>query len=141
MAGSTLTEVMRACNNWFEIASYYCSFEIAEGHIVFPFEIASNYNYYEIQGSALNDGVHSINEALASEEFIGTVRLMRIPKEFLFLVNEIETYQEKYNESCTNPFQSESFGGYSYTKATNANGGTFTWKDAFKDQLRMWRKL
>lgn len=141
MTGSTLTEVMRACNNWFDITSYYCSFEIAEGHIVFPFEIASNYNYLKIQGSAGNDGVHAKDEELNDESFIGTVELLRVPNDFLSLVKDIETYQEKYKVSCTNPFQSESFGGYSYTKATNASGGIFTWKDAFKDQLRMWRKL
>lgn len=141
MTGNTLTEVMRACNNWFIVTGCYGSFEIAEGQIVFPFEITSNYNYFKIQGSALNDGVHSIGEALGDEKFTGTVFLMRVPKEFLLLINEIEEYQDKYKDSCTSPFQSESFGGYSYTKATNASGGTFTWKDAFKDRLRMWRKL
>lgn len=141
MTGNTLAEVMRACKNWFIETSYYTTYEISEGQIVFPFEIKSNYNYYKIQGSAENDGIHSVTETLIDETFTGTVFLMRVPKEFLLLVNEIEEYQDKYKDSCTSPFQSESFGGYSYTKATNASGGTFTWKDAFKDRLRMWRKL
>lgn len=141
MTGNTLAEVMRACNNWFIVTSFYGDFKIAEGHIVFPFGITSNYNYYKIQGSAENDGIHSTTEILIDETFIGSIMLLNVPKELLLLVNDIETFQEKYGESCTSPFQSESFGGYSYTKATNANGGAYTWRDAFKDRLRMWRKL
>ena len=35
----------------------------------------------------------------------------------------------------------ESFGGYSYTKATDANGAPIGWHKAFASRLNEWRKL
>ena len=39
------------------------------------------------------------------------------------------------------PYTSESFGGYSYTKATDANGAPIGWQKAFASRLNKWRKL
>ncbi len=42
------------------------------------------------------------------------------------------------------PYQSESFGGYTYTmKADNGggNGGATSWQSAFAARMNKWRKL
>ena len=41
----------------------------------------------------------------------------------------------------TGPFSGESFAGYAYTRATGKNGGKYTEKDEFADQLKRWRKI
>ena len=38
-------------------------------------------------------------------------------------------------------YRSESFGGYAYTKATDANGAPIGWQKAFASRLNQWRRL
>ncbi len=100
--------------------------------------------YYRIVGSALNDGVYKRGEddlQLADEEFFGTVWSMRVPKDFLALCAEIDAWNTENAAAVSGPYQSESFGGYSYSKGTSANGGAWTWKDQFKNKLNAYRKL
>ena len=59
------------------------------------------------------------------EEFYGVITPLAIPREFLNLVKEIEDYQEKATKAGSGIYQSESFGGYSYTLATNKNGNIY----------------
>lgn len=113
--------------------------------------------YYRITGSVFNDGVHkykaslSIDEdtGLKDETFRGGIWLMAIPQEVIDLATDIEAWQAQYGAidgANMSPFQSESFGGYSYSKAStggSAGGGgtSITWQDAFKARLNTWRKL
>ena len=63
-------------------------------------------------------------------------------KAVIDLADEIQKWQEKNGEASVSPYQSESFGGYSYSKATDAEtGGAVTWQSAFKRQLSAWRKI
>ena len=100
--------------------------------------------YYRIVGSALNDGVYQrgVDDLhLADEEFFGSVWSMRIPKDFLALCEEIQAWQTEKAEALSGPYQSESFGGYSYSRGTSASGGAWTWKDQFRNKLNAYRKL
>jgi len=64
---------------------------------------------------------------------------LALAQELAELVEEIEQWCEK---NPSGPYTSESFGGYSYTKATNhATGRPVTWQDAFRSALNQWRKL
>ena len=68
---------------------------------------------------------------------------LAVPKAVIDLSGEIEAWQEKNGEAAASPYQSESFGGYSYTKRSagsdsNALNG---WQDAFRGRLNDWRKL
>ena len=47
----------------------------------------------------------------------------------------------KYGEKSLSPYQSESFGGYSYTKASASNGDQVDWKTVFRSRLNRWRKI
>ena len=100
--------------------------------------------YYRICGSVFNDGLHKYGDTgdkLQNETFTGTVWALAIPKTIVELAEEIEAWQAKNGEAAQNPYSSESFGGYSYSKATDATtGGPVTWQTAFRSQLNPWRK-
>lgn len=110
--------------------------------------------YFRIMGSVFNDGVHQKglgSDALHDETFYGSVWAMAVPPSVIALAEEIEKWQEKYgsvDSASMSPFNSESFGGYSYSKSTGggsyygdgASGGN-GWKSAFADRLNRWRKI
>lgn len=135
-----LYEIMREIRNFFAAPDGYHdgSYVISGGVVDLPFLISGE--YFLIEGSALNDGVYVYPCAdLHDETFTGTITALRPPADFLSLVEEIETYQSK--SGAASPYQSESFGGYSYTRATNKNGDAAGWRDAFRSRLNVWRKI
>lgn len=101
-------------------------------------------DYYLIEGSKRNDGVHIYGDNdLVGESLTGCVTECRIPSALLSIHEEINYWQQQNAEAITSPYQSESFGGYSYTKKSG-NGGTGaaeSWQSAFSDRLRIWRKI
>jgi hypothetical protein len=98
--------------------------------------------YFRIAGSVLNDGVYRYDEELVLEDetFKGSVWLMAVPKAVIELANDIEKWVNDYS-NVNSPYQSESFGGYSYSKASGTNGGVVTWQDAFSKRLNMYRRI
>lgn len=139
-----LYEVMRAVNNYFIKDSYYGEHVIKNGSIssgVSSFIQESQ--YFVIDGSIFNDGVYKHGEeTLKDETFKGTISVCAIPQAFLDLVKEIEEWQEKYKDTILSPYQSESFGGYSYSKAsTNSGENGSNWQNTFKSKLNTWRKI
>lgn len=119
------------------------NYTIANGEIS-PIPFVRVGQYYRIVGSALNDGVYQrgVDDLhLADEEFFGSVWSMRIPKDFLALCEEIQAWQTANADALSGPYQSESFGGYSYSRGTSASGGAWTWKDQFRNKLNAYRKL
>ena len=100
--------------------------------------------HFRIVGSVFNDGVHQYNDelALTDETFYGEVWALAIPKALLDLVSEIEEWQSKNGEKSAGIYQSESFGGYSYTLKSDSGGnGDRSWMGAFSTRLNQWRKL
>ena len=102
-------------------------------------------DYIRIVKSKKNDGVHKVSEMqLADESFHGAIWRMYPPMNFLTLVQEISTWQTTNGAAdsvAMSPFNSESFGGYSYSKATGSDGGAYTWRDQFKGKLNAYRRL
>lgn len=146
-----LTEICQYLKNWFNrkpdgslYPTYSGEFEIASGALSgVRFEIGQ---YYRIMGSVLNDGVHRYpDDVLEDEKFTGVIWGMSIPPQVIQLAAEIEQWQAKYGLDALSPYQSESFGGYSYTKGSNATNGTdgggVSWQTVFADRLRKWRKI
>ena len=138
-----LEQVLMNIRRWFPVEGgiHSGTFTIKDGGITLPF--LANGQYFRICGSVFNDGLHQYNVLdLTDETFTGTIWALAIPKAVIDLSKEIEKWQEKNGESSTSPYQSESFGGYSYSKATDAEtGGAVTWQSAFKQQLSAWRKI
>ena len=110
-------------------------------------------DYIRIVGSRLNDGVHKKNKngvfELQDESFHGAVWIMSPTNDFLSLVGEIESWQEMNGAATSanmSPFQSESFGGYSYSKASggSSSGGASsvpTWQSQYASRLKLYRRI
>lgn len=138
-----LEQVLMNIRNWFPVKGgiHSGTFNIKGGGITLPF--LADGQYFRICGSVFNDGLHQYNVLdLIDETFTGTIWALAIPKAVIDLSKEIEKWQEKNGEAVASPYSSESFGGYSYSKATDAEtGGAVTWQSAFKQQLSAWRKI
>lgn len=142
-----LTEICAELKNYFSLDGdrLIGDFEIVDGKIAPSVSIQDN-QFYRIVGSIFNDGVHASTDDLIDEEkFHGAVWLMRVPPDVVQLANEIEEWQTKNADVLASPYQSESFGGYSYSKASGgSNGGSSTdygWKNAFASRLNRYRKI
>lgn len=146
-----LTEICAEIKNYFTKKSdrHLGEFAIVNGQITPSFDIPTD--YIRIIGSYHNDGVHKISDhdLIDEDAFHGAIWIMRLPKDFLDLVEEIEDWQ-KENGSPTSvamgPFQSESFGGYSYSKAQSYasqgnSGSSASWKTAYASRLNIYRRL
>jgi hypothetical protein len=72
---------------------------------------------------------------------------MSPPADFLALVADIEAWQEKngaLDSAAMSPFNSESFGGYSYSKSGGDSAGGSSganWKSAFASRLKIYRRI
>jgi len=144
-----LTELCAELKNYFlrnrEDDIHTGTFTISNGEIgSLPF--LQEGQYFRIVGSVFNDGVHQYPEfGLVDEVFSGAVWAMAVPPSVIALAGEIEDWNAKNAESLNSPYQSESFGGYSYSirsGGSGANGaGSFSWKDQFASRLSKWRRL
>ena len=109
-----------------------------------PLPVLENGDYYLIEGSRRNNGIHVYgNSDLRNETYTGIVTEVCVPPEVLAILEEINTWQEKNAEAVQSPYQSESFGGYSYTKGSSSSGSgeSTSWKTVFAPRLRIWRKI
>lgn len=143
-----LDAICRELNNYFETNKYFGRFIISDGTIDLSDLIANGSlqegQYFRIVGSVFNDGIYQYPASDLHDETFekGAIWTLALPKELVELSAEIENWNEKNRNVISSPFQSESFGGYSYTKASgNNSNGTFTWKDQFASQLSHWRKI
>ena len=138
-----LEQVLMHLKNWFLVPGgiHEGTYTIEDGGIALPF--LANGQYFRICGSVFNDGLHQYPASdLKLETFEGTVLALAVPQSVIDLASEIEAWQKKNGDASVSPYQSESFGGYSYSKATDAEtGGAVTWQSAFKHQLSAWRKI
>ena len=139
-----IEQICAFIHNFFSGNRYSGTFTIKNGMLAIDGLIDGQ--YFRICGSRLNDGVYKYGiDALTDETFNGVVWDMRPPKSFVDLVGEIEVWNEKYADVMNSPYSSESFGGYSYSKAqgyANAGGGMLSsWQTVFGTRLNQWRKL
>lgn len=153
-----LTELCQELRNWFnrkpdgeDMPKWIGTFRIASGSIA-GLEL-TNGQYYRIIGSLFNDGVHKYGDAsdtLTDEEFEGVVWSMAVPPQIVTLANDIAAWVDKYggiDSSAMSPFNSESFGGYSYSKSSGGStscggsSGGGTWQSVFAGRMKYWRKL
>ena len=142
-----LTELCQELKNWFEREKYFGTFTIESGEIAMPDGSLQDGQFFRVIGSVFNDGVHKYNEGgLTDEVFKGAIWAMAVPPAVIELSERIDEWQDKYGDSVSSPYSSESFGGYSYTKASagqgNANSGSSpTWQSTFANDINRWRKI
>lgn len=140
-----LEAVLTHLKNWFVVPCgvHEGIYTIENGSLKLSF--LQNGQYYRICGSVFNDGLHKYgdeSDKLQNETFTGAVWALAVPKAVIDLSVKIGEWQTKNGEAVTSPFTSESFGGYSYTKATDSTtGAQATWETVFRSQLNPYRKL
>lgn len=140
-----LEQVLNFIHNYFIKEVYRGKFRISNN--TFNCDFLQDGQYYKIIGSVFNDGVHKFpSDMLVDEEFDGEIWAMAVPPTVIALCEEINTYVEKYADKINSPFQSESFGGYSYTKASGynssgSNSNPADWRTIFASRLNHWRKI
>ena len=78
------------------------------------------------------------SKVLENDEFEGEIWELAPPQEFIKLCDKIREWNAENKHSDKT---SESFGGYSYSKATNNNGVPLTWQDVFAKDLRAYKKI
>lgn len=135
-----LERVLLHLRNWFCVGVHRGSYSIQDGSVELPFLRVGQ--HFRICGSTLNDGVYIYPSELVNEDFDGEIWALAIPRALLELASEMEAWEAKNGAVATGPYASESFGGYTYTKATDkTTGGAVTWESAFRSRLNIWRKV
>lgn len=139
-----LEQVLTHIHNWFQTGICPGTYTIEDGGITLPF--LQDGQYFRICGSVFNDGLHRYGPdmpLLEDEIFTGAVWALAVPKAVVELADEIAAWREKYGAVMDSPYTSESFGGYSYSKASGAGDSTGSggWQSAFRARLNPYRKL
>lgn len=150
-----LEQVMRHVRNYFIREHHVGEFSIVDG-MLSPHDFLLEGQRFYITGSFLSDGVYTFHSDgikndddnavvnLSSETFKGIVYALAVPPTFIALVDEIAEWVGKFGDIASNPYESESFNGYSYAKVNNGAGSdssSSTWQGVFKRQLNDWRKV
>lgn len=145
-----LEEVLSHIHNWFvRDASMFSDVEIVDGELTDDaLEYVSGKEFYKIDGSYLNDGLHHVGDADLSDETADLVKvsLLAIPKPLLSIVDEIDEWEKKYGEVASGPYFSEEFGPYKYQirgfSSYGVSGSPLAgWRLAFANRLNPWRKM
>lgn len=114
---------------------------VISGGEIAPLDFLKEGQYFRIVGSTLNDGVYRYPvSGLADETFTGSVWAMEVTPSFIALTDEIKAYCES-DAGKASPFVSESFNGYSYTKATGEGGVPIGWEIVFAKRLNKYRRM
>ena len=127
------------------------------GGAVSPVPALKEGQRFLVVGSDLNDGIYTYHAdgitddddnagaGLTDEIFTGAIVGLSIPPQVIALSAEISEWVAKYGSVIRSPYASESFGGYSYTRANvgkgNGTTGPADWRDVFGGQLKRWRRV
>ena len=164
-----LTELCQELNNWFDENPkdgtknrFFGTFVIENSTIDLSETSVQNGQYFRIVGSVFNDGVYKFEPevtptqehpethrpVLTDETFEGAVWAMSVPPSVVSLAKDIEDWQAKYggvDSQAMSPFNSESFGGYSYSKSSGGSGtcgsNANSWQGVFASQMSKYRKI
>lgn len=148
-----LGQICQFLRNWFDTDSRHNrlpfweeEITIESGELVGFSDRLLDGQYFRIVDSSLNDGVYQYPASgLKDETFVGTVQSMKIPPEVVAIAEDIESWISANQAAINSPYQSESFGGYSYSlKSSNAAGGDSggpTWQSQFAARLGPYRKI
>ena len=144
----SVNDLCRECNNYFEYQKVFNTFTISNGSMDLSGLVedgaVQDGQFIRIVGSIFNDGVYQYPfTGLRDETFDGAIWLMAVPTDFMGLIADVNDWLTNYGEQALSPFQSESFGGYSYSKASGGANGTDagSWQGQFKSRLNKWRKI
>lgn len=113
---------------------------------------------FRVYGSLLNDGVYTYHASgvtdsedadaaeMEDETFTGQVWGMAVPRELIRIAAEASAWETGNADAADSPYQSESFGGYSYTLKSGTSGNSdsdaTTWEGKYGSRIfRKWGKI
>ena len=162
-----LLVTLREVNNFFESSEESGDFCIRSSKIEMRAKNLLTEQYVAVSGSILNDGIYKIigkeltannngsignslplrtgviyelEGELRDETFRGTIYGLRIPRDFLDLVTQIEESVETTPQN--NKISEKFFGDYSYSVAMDPKTGLpASWKNVFGSNLHRFRKM
>lgn len=128
--------ICASLRNYFVVEIVDGEYTVTDREITLPFLAAGQ--FFRVVGSVFCDGVYRYGDALpADETFDGAIWAMAIPPALDAIAVEIEEWKAKNADVLASPYQSESFGGYSYAKGSDSA----SWQGVFAKRLNRWRKL
>ena len=131
-----IDEICASLHNYFAVDIVPGGYTVNDGEITLPFVPAGQ--FFRVVGSVFCDGVYRCGDKLpADETFDGAIWALAIPPALEAVAAEIEEWKQKNAEVINSPYQSESFGGYSYTKGSDSA----SWQGVFAKRMNRWRKL
>lgn len=139
-----LEQVLRHIHNRFDYAYLEGTFEVSSGTC--EVDGAQDGQYLWIEGSVFNDGLHQYPLSdLTDETFDGRIYLLAVPRAVQGIADQVADWVADNADVLDSPYQSESFGGYSYTRASGSSSGDGStlsgWMAQFKGDLDPWRKM
>lgn len=151
----TMTELCGELRNYFIIDPgqdiFPGTYEISNGSIITPTPFLTENDYFRIVGSRKNDGVYINNASelsvLVDETFTGAIWVMSVPPAVVSLAADISAWETATADVRNSPYQSESFGGYTYSlksggsSAAPGGASALTWQGAFAERLKPYRRL
>lgn len=133
-----IDEICASLHNYFAMDIVPGEYTVNDGEITLPFLAAGQ--FFRVVGSVFCDGVYRCGDKLpADETFDGAIWALAIPPALEAIAAEIEEWKAKNADILASPYQSESFGGYSYSKGTGSDSAS--WQGAFASRLNRWRKI
>ena len=123
---------------------YSRKFTVTDGEIDLSNTDIQAGQYFRIIGSVFNDGVYQHPASgLQDEVFNGVVWLMKVPPAVTDMADRLEEWQaaQANNSGSFSSFLSESFGGYTYTRALGVDGGNLTAWDALAGDLKQLQRM
>ncbi|WP_298626326.1 hypothetical protein [uncultured Senegalimassilia sp.] len=136
-----LEEVLASLNNWFVADVQHGRYSVEGGSLALDLQEGQ---WFVIHGSVFSDGLHQYPVSdLRDETFDGEVWALAVPPAVVSLSEEVAAWCEAHQREIDSPYQSESFGGYSYAKASDSGSqtGSYGWQQHFAKRLNRWRKL
>lgn len=151
-----LTELCAFLHNYFLADNrnpdkyiHHGTFTVTEGQMqALPFLVPGQ--YFRVIGSVFNDGVWQYqpdgeSPAMADETFDGTIWAMSVPPDVLGIVEDIKAWNAANATALNSPYQSEAWGGYSYSKASGggvggSGSGAYGWQDQFALRLAPYQR-
>lgn len=137
-----LERLLMDLNNWFPVDKRPGMYTIEGGSITLPF--LKDGQYFRVIGSVFSNGLHrygSDMEALEDETFAGSVWALAIPKAVIAIADEAEARLKEQEKALYSGYQSESFGGYAYSKGTAGDGVDAFLRANFGARLAPYRRL
>lgn len=140
-----LTEICAYLKNYFDYERHIGEIKIADGVITCNGERIETGQHFALFRDRFALGVFADGDALEDKTFDGAIWLMDVPE----AVKTADKWAADWTAAngsaeANGPYQSESFGGYSYSKGTGANGGVGSSvfdQAQFKAMLAPYKKI